>query len=155
MHYETSRTAPATTERAWRAVTDIEGWPEIIAIYQSVRRGEQGPLQVGSTAEIKQKGLRAGTWRVTAMTDGETFTWENQQPGVKSVAGHSVTEQPGGGGVRIDLTFGQTGWLSWGVVGALLGRRMRSYVNAEADGLAAAAAGPSARAGGTSATPSP
>ncbi len=96
MHYETSRTAPATSERAWKTLTDIEGWPKVIAIYQSVRRGEQGPLQVGSTAEVKQKGLRAGTWRVTAMTDGQTFTWENTQPGLRSVARHSITEQPGG-----------------------------------------------------------
>jgi hypothetical protein len=86
------------------------------------------------------------------MTDGQTFTWENTQPGLRSVARHSITEQPGGE-IRIDLSLEQTGWLS-GVVGVLLGGRVRSYVNAEADGLAAAAAGPSARAGGAATTPS-
>ena len=140
MHDETSRTAPASAERAWQALTDVEGWPQIIAIYESVRRGERGPLQVGSTAEIKQKGLRAGTWRVTAMTNGRDFTWENTHPGVRSIARHAVVEEPGGR-VRIDLTIEQNGWLA-GPVALFLGGRVRSYVDAEADGLAAAAAGP-------------
>jgi hypothetical protein len=148
MHYETSRTAPATATRAWQVLTDIERWPRIIGIYESVRRGDQGQLKVGSTAEIKQKGLRAGTWRVTAITDGQTFTWENTQPGVRTVARHTVVEQPGGR-VRIDLSIDQTGWLA-GPVGLMLGGRVRSYVDAEADGLAAVAAGPN----NTGATPS-
>lgn len=137
MHYETSRTTPATAERAWQTVTDVENWPTAIAAYESVRRGEEGSLRVGSTAAIRQRGLRAGTWRVTAMTDGHAFTWENTQPGVRTVARHTVTGQPGGG-ARIDLALDQTGWLA-GPVGMFLGRRVRSYVDAEADGLAAAA----------------
>ena len=58
------------------------------------------------------------------------------------MARHIVTDRPDG--VQIDLRLDQTGWLA-GPVGLVLGGKVRSYVDAEADALAAAAAGPSVR----------
>ena len=142
VHYETTRNAPATPQRAWEVLTDVERWPRLIAVYQTVRRLDDGPLAVGSRVEVKQKGLRAGTWEVTELDAGHSFTWENRQPGVTTVGRHIVTDRPGG--VQIDLRLDQTGWLA-GPVALVLGGKARSYVDAEADALAAAAAGPAVR----------
>jgi hypothetical protein len=139
MHYETSRTVPAAIENAWRVLTDTERWPALISTYESVRRTEPGPLAVGSGAEIKQKGFRAATWRVTELTDGRSFTWENSQAGVRTVGSHTVTAEPDGR-VRITLALDQNGWLA-GAVNLTMGGKVRSYVDTEADALAAAAVG--------------
>jgi hypothetical protein len=142
MEYQTTRTIPASAARGWAVLSAVERWPEWIGVYESVRRIDAGPLAVGSVAEVRQRGLRAGAWRVTELTDGRGFTWENQQPGVHTVARHAIAERPAGR-IELLLTLEQTGWLS-GLVGLLMGGKVRRYVDAEADALAAVAAGPGA-----------
>lgn len=137
MQYETTREVPADAARTWQVLTDLERWPEWIEVYESVRRTDPGPLAVGSRAQVKQRGLRAGSWEVTELVEGRSFSWVSGQPGVRTVAWHRVQERPGGTAALI-LGVRQTGWLA-GVVGLLLGGRIRRYVDSEADGLTAAA----------------
>lgn len=138
MHYGRTTTTSAAAERLWAAVTDVERWPDWIETYESVRRDQAGPLAAGHTAHVKQKGLAAGDWAVTELEEGRAFTWESRQPGVRFVGRHAVTAEPDGGS-RLMLSFETSGPLS-GLVRLLYGRKVRAYVDIEAERLAAVAA---------------
>jgi hypothetical protein len=137
MHIETSTTTPAEPDRLWEVMTDVEKWPEWIDVYQAVRRADEGPLKVGSRARVKQKSFAAGDWVVTELDEGRVFEWENRQAGVRTVGRHVVTAD--GDGTRLTLQLEQTGVLA-GVVGWLMGGRIRQYVDKECERLAAVAA---------------
>jgi carbon monoxide dehydrogenase subunit G len=137
MRYEKSLTVATEPARIWQVLSDIERWPERISTYQEVRRLDGGELRVGSRAHVKQKGLAAGDWEVSELVDGTTFTWANHQPGVHTVGRHHVTPEDGGTS-RLTLVLEQSGWLA-GVVALLLGRKVREYVDLEAQALKDAA----------------
>lgn len=129
MRYETSSTTAAEPSRLWAVVTDVERWPEWIDVYEEVRRTSPGPLAVGATAHVKQKGLAAGDWTVTELDEGQMFVWESRQPGARIVGRHVVSAEPSGGS-RLTLQLEMTGWAS-GITGLLLGKKARSYVDRE------------------------
>jgi len=141
MRYEKSTTTLADPDRLWGVLSDVEKWPEWIEIYEEVSRRESGPLALGDHAHVKQRGLAGGDWTVTELEEGRVFAWESRQPGVHLVGRHAVHAEPGGGS-RLDLSFEMTGALS-GVLGALLARKTRRYVDLEAARLTAVAAEPS------------
>jgi hypothetical protein len=140
MRYETSTTTSAEPARLWAVVADVEKWPEWIEVYEEVRRAETGELRLGDSAYVKQKGLAGGEWTVTALEQGHLFAWESRQPGVRLVGRHVVDAEPGGGS-RLTLTIEMTGWAS-GLVGMMLGRKSRAYVDLEGARLTAVAAQP-------------
>jgi polyketide cyclase/dehydrase/lipid transport protein len=141
MRYETSTTTPAEPDRLWAVLSDVEKWPEWIEVYEEVRRAETGPLALGARAHVKQRGLAPGDWTVTELEEGSVFVWESGQSGVRLLGRHVVDAEPGGGS-RLTLRFEMTGALS-GLMGALLGRKVRRYVDLECARLAAVAAEPS------------
>ncbi len=141
MRYEKSTATPAEPDRLWAVLSDVEKWPAWIEVYEEVRLADSGPLTVGARAHVKQRGLAAGDWTVTDLDEGRVFAWESRQPGVRLVGRHTVSAEPGGGS-RLGLEFEMTGALS-GVMGALLGRKVRRYVDLECARLAAVAAEPS------------
>jgi hypothetical protein len=140
MTYEQSTTTPAEPDRLWAVVADVEKWPEWIDVYEYVRREQTGPIRLGDRARVKQRGLAAGTWTVTELDEGRVFAWESRQSGVRILGRHIVTAEPGGGS-RLTLQLEQSGWLS-GVVNALMGSKIRRYVDLECARLAAVAAEP-------------
>jgi uncharacterized membrane protein len=137
MHYEKTAVVAAAPERVWEVLTDVERWPEQIAVYEHVERLDEGPLQVGSRAKVKQEKLATGVWRVTELVPGESFVWTSRQPGVRLTGRHTVTAEPHGD-ARLTLVFEQSGPLSW-MVSLLLGRLVRRYVDAESAALVAVA----------------
>lgn len=138
MRYETSRTTAAPPSGLWEVLSDVERWPDRIEVYEEVRRAESGPMRIGGSAHVKQRGLAAGDWTVTGLDEGRVFAWESRQPGVRTVGRHVVTGTPEGGS-RLTLQLEQTGPLA-GFVGLLLGRKVRSYVDLECTRLCEAAA---------------
>lgn len=140
MRYETSLTTTADPARLWAVVSDVEKWPEWIEVYEDVSRAGSGDLGLGDTVHVKQKGLAAGDWTVTELEEGRVFAWESRQPGVRIVGRHVVSAGPGGGG-RLTLGLEMSGWASV-LVGALLGRRSRAYVDLECARLTSVAAEP-------------
>ncbi len=137
MEYEKTVAVAADPARAWAVLSDLERWPDRIPTYEEVRRLDDGDLRVGSRAFVKQKGLAAGEWEVSELVSGRTFTWASRQPGVRIVGRHSVATNADGT-TRLTLVLEQTGWLS-GVVTLLMGRKIRRYVDLEADALKEAA----------------
>jgi uncharacterized membrane protein len=133
MEYQKSVTVAAEPAQVWEVMSDLERWPERIPTYDELRRLDDGDLRVGSRAHVKQKGLAAGEWEVSELVEGETFTWTSRQPGVRLVARHHVTAQADGTS-RLTLELEQSGWLS-GVVSLFLGRKVREYVDLEAEAL--------------------
>jgi uncharacterized protein YndB with AHSA1/START domain len=138
MRYETSTTTAAEPSRLWAVLSDVERWPEWIEVYEEVRRRTSGPLAQGEQVHVKQKGLAAGDWTVTELDEGHVFAWTSRQPGVRIVGRHVVSPEPDGGS-RLTLELEMSGWLS-GPVGAVLGKKSRSYVDLECTRLIEAAA---------------
>jgi uncharacterized protein YndB with AHSA1/START domain len=134
--FEAQFATVAAPTHVWDALTDVEGWPRWISSYNSVRRLDTGPLAVGSRAEVRQPGLATATYTVTALEPGREFTWESTAAGVRTRARHLV--EPADGGTRLVLSLNQTGALA-GVVGLLLGGKIRRYLQAEGRGLCDAA----------------
>lgn len=133
---EAEVTTSASPARVWTVLVDVERWPAWSDSYTSARRLDDGPLRVGSQARLKQPGLAASRWEVTDLAEPREFTWFSTAPGVRTVACHRLIAEPGGG-TRIRLDLDQAGPLA-GLVSALLGARIRRYVQMEADGLKAA-----------------
>jgi hypothetical protein len=140
--YETSTTTPAEPDRLWTVVADVEKWPDWIDVYEYVRPDQPGPMRLGRSARVKQRGLAAGSWTVTELDEGRVFAWESRQPGVRILGRHVVSAEPGGGS-RLTLELEQSGWLS-GLVTVLMGTKVRRYVDLECARLAAVAAEPNA-----------
>jgi len=140
MQYRRTTTATVPVERLWAVVADVERWPDRIEVYETVERAQTGPLRVGDTARVKQKGLAAGDWTVSALEEGRLFVWESRQPGVRFVGRHAVEADPDGGS-RLTLTFEVAGPLT-GLVRLLYGRRIRAYVDLEGERLTTVAAQP-------------
>ena len=137
MQYEKTTVVDADPARVWAVLSEIERWPERIPTYQEVRRLDEGTLKVGSRARVKQKGLAAGEWEVGELVDGTTFTWASKQPGVRIVGRHTVSTDADGT-TRLTLGLEQSGPLS-GVITMLMGRKVREYVDLEAQALKSAA----------------
>ena len=127
MEYEKSLAVAAEPAQVWEVLSDIERWPERITTYEEVRRLDDGDLRVGSRAHVKQKGLDLGR-RADDV---------GRQPGVQIVGRHTVSTDADGR-TRLTLVLEQSGWLS-GLVTLVLGRKVREYVDLEADALKVAA----------------
>jgi uncharacterized membrane protein len=124
---------PAPVERVWQTYSHVELWPHFMEPMSHVDIIDGGPLQVGSQVWIKQPKLGAGTWEVTEMVPGRSWTWVSRRPGITVTAVH-LLEPIGDRHTRVDTTvdFG-------GPIGALLGHfradLTRRYLAEETDGL--------------------
>ena len=133
MEYTNSIDIDAEPSRVWEVLSDVERWHEWTESVTSVERHDDGPLQVGSTATVKQPKLRPADFEVTVVEPGRRFEWVSKAPGVTSVGDHIVDPRPGGGS-RATLVLRQTG-LATPVIKLLFGGLIRRYVEMEAAGL--------------------
>lgn len=134
MRYETSVTVEVPAQAVWDVLVDVERWPEWTESMTSVERLDDGPLKVGSTARVTQPKMRPATWTVTELAPGRSFTWESTNPGVRVTAGHLLEEN--GGVTTATLSVQMSGVLA-GLAAALVGSRVRGYVQMETAGLKA------------------
>ncbi|GAA2135074.1 SRPBCC family protein [Actinomadura napierensis] len=136
MHFEVTVDIDAAPETVWNLLKDVERWPDMTASMSSVDLLDT-PLAEGSRARVRQPGMPAAVWTVTAFTENENFTWRSRSPGVTTTGGHEVRPGPSGG-TTVRLTLDQTGPLA-PLIALLLGSRTRRYVTMEANGLKTAA----------------
>jgi uncharacterized protein YndB with AHSA1/START domain len=139
MGHSKTITIAAPPARVWEILVDIDRWPEWTDSVASASRGEAGPLQVGSTATVKQPKLPKSRWVVTEVEPERSFTWVSKAPGVTSTGYHQL-EPTADGGTTVTLTLEQSGPLAK-IIGALGSRLIDKYVGYEAAGLKARAEG--------------
>ncbi|ROS43990.1 SRPBCC family protein [Amycolatopsis thermoflava] len=137
MQFEVTRRIDAVLDTVWAVLSDVAKWPSWTASMSSVRLRTPGRLRVGSEAVVKQPGLAPLVWRVTELTDRQSFTWQAQARGVTSIGWHRLTAD-GDGAVTAVLGVEQRGPLA-PLAGLLFGARIRRFVTMEADGLRRAA----------------
>jgi len=124
----------APPEKIFALLCDVERWPEWTPTMTSVQRLDQGPLTVGSSAQIRQPKLRPAIWKVTELEDKRNFTWVARSPGLRMKAGHLVERQ--GAGSRVQLSFELSGLMAR-VVSRLYGGLIEQYVTTESQKLKA------------------
>jgi hypothetical protein len=136
MKYEQAGDTTADLERAWTALSAVTTWPRWTRSMIAVEPLDGADVRVGRRFRIRQPGLPPVVWRTSAVRDGESFTWENRSPGVRTVGFHRLNVNPDGT-TRITIGIEQSGPLS-GLVHAVLGRKTHRYLKMEVAGLKAA-----------------
>ena len=130
-------TIDAPVAAVWQVLVDVESWPRWTESMSSVRRLDDGPLRVGSSARIEQPKLRPMVWTVSELLPEQSFTWTAKVPGIVVTGEHAIASDDEGRTV-LDLTAEGSGPLAF-VADLLTGRRVREYVGREAAGMKAAA----------------
>lgn len=129
------RDLPADPDHVWALVGDLDRWAEMLPTVDEVTRTDGGgPIGVGSTFRLRQPGLSAAEYAVTAWRPKEHFTWEAAGPGVRTVATHDLVRE--GPGTRLTLGIAWQGPMAW-LARLLFGRKVRGYVEREAATFAA------------------
>jgi hypothetical protein len=132
MRYTTFRNIPtASPESAWQALIRVTEWPRWT---ESIKRVEvlDGALHAGARVRIHQPRLRTSVYTVERWEPGVAFTWSAEPSGMRVEATHELIT--GGDALRMRLQIDLSGGAA-ALVWLLLGRRMRHYVDLEADGL--------------------
>lgn len=136
MRIEDTVTISAPSDRVWALTADVESWPTHTSTMSSVERLDDGPLEPGSTARVKQPGQPSRTWTVTTVEPERTFAWRARMAGTDMTASH-LLESDGDrtlNTLRIDVE----GPLA-GIVGRLLRRPIAAALRTENAGFKQAA----------------
>jgi uncharacterized membrane protein len=139
--FTTSRHMSAPAPDVWAVLSDVARWPEWTPTIDSVRRFDDGPLVLGSRAEVHQPRLPKATWEVTELVPGRSFTWEATGPGMRTIGRHEVVaDGPDDRGALVTLGIEQRGPM--GAVAALMWRGLtQRYIELEASSLDARVTG--------------
>src|SRR5215211_2559438 len=125
--------APAVV--VWDTFVAVEQWPEMTASVTTLE-GLDGPeIAVGKRFRIKQPHLPQVTWTVTELTQGRSWTWVSKTPGNTTSATHEVSAL-GHGRTRVKQRIDQSG-IGGRIVGMLMRRMTRRYLDMEGEGLKA------------------
>jgi hypothetical protein len=154
MQVDVTITIAASPEHIWPVLIDVEHWPDWTPSVTRVQRLEPGPLELGSTARIRQPKLPEMTWRVTAFQPQQGFNWETRGWGAHTIGEHWISSQPSG--TKLLLRVRQSGLLV-PVFAPWISKLTRRYMEMEAQGLKRRCEQPKAAASlnasnGTSAT---
>ena len=122
----------APPERVWKTISDIERWHEWTASITSIQRLDEGPLKVGSRAQVRQPRLLPARFDVTVLEEGRGFDWRTRSAGVTAVGKHWI--EPTATGCRVMLGVAYGGALGW-LVARAYADLTRRYLAMEADGL--------------------
>lgn len=123
----------------WSLTVDVERWPEITpTTITAVRRLDDGPLRVGSTARLRQPLQRPRVWTVVELVEEERFVWEAKLATVRMRGEHVLA--PTAEGCTNTLALELTGPGS-GLLGRMLRRRFAEVLATENAGFARVARG--------------
>lgn len=129
MRWTDSILIDAPTDLVWLLTTDITGWHAYTPTVQSVERLDDGPLEVGGRARVKQPGQRFAVWTVTRLDDAcHEFRWQTHRRGLTIVGSHRVTAE--NAGCHNTLELEAIGPLAR-PFGLLMGRLLRRVLRTE------------------------
>lgn len=128
-----ARESSLSTDALWDRVRNVEEWPQRTASITSAHVVGEGPLVMGSRIVINQPGAPEATWTVTEYTEGNSFVYEMRRAGLVTTA-HHVVEEEMPTGSSLTLIFSMQGRLAR-VWGFLMGRKIRKFLELEANGL--------------------
>lgn len=125
--------APATV--VWDVFTDVERWPEWTTSVSRLVALDGPQIAVGKRFEIKQPRMPKLIWEVTEVAPGTSWTWVQRSPGGLTVARHEVVAESDGR-TLVRQQIDQRGPIG-AVVGVLMRRMTKRYLELEANGLKA------------------
>ena len=131
--FTTLHSSDLSLEALWKRVIQIEEWPAFTPSITSAYVVGNCQLAIGAQVVINQPGAPEATWTVTEFNEQKSFTYEMRRAGVVSVAHHAV-EQSNTGGSVLHLSFSMQGRLAK-VWGALMGKKIKEFLQFEAEGL--------------------
>jgi uncharacterized protein YndB with AHSA1/START domain len=123
--------APAAS--VWDVFVDVERWSEWTASITRIVALDGPGIEVGRRFEIKQPGMPNLVWQVTEVDPGHSWIWRQRSVAATTFASHTVTPQ-GTDRTLVQQDIDQRGPLGV-VVGALMRRRTRRFLDLEARGL--------------------
>ncbi len=126
----------APIETVWALTADVESWPDMSPTMTSVKRLDDGPLQVGSQALVKQPAQRPTTWTVTRLDEPNHFEWTATVWGVTMTGIHHL--EPTEGGCRNTLSVEMSG-RGARLLNRIAGRQIQRAITQENEGFRAAA----------------
>ncbi len=132
MKYEHTIDIDAPAANIWATLADVPSWPTWTASVTTAEWVGDSGLAIGHAARIKQPKLRTTTWKITAVDEGRSFTWEAKSPGFLITASHVIS--PRDAGARVTLSTDVSGPLA-PIVGAMTAKIGKRYVTMEAEGL--------------------
>jgi uncharacterized membrane protein len=130
--YSTSVSIAAPLEVVYAVLADIRTWPQWSPTMDAVECRDPGPIRPGTTALVRQPGLRPATWEVDVVEPNRRFLWHTGGPGYRIDADHELALHPDGTVARLSVAM--TGPLS-GLIWVGFGRKTRRYVDMEAAAL--------------------
>jgi uncharacterized membrane protein len=134
VNLQLSADVTASPSEVWAKTIDVERWPEFIESHQEIRRIDDGPIQLGSEAWVKQPGLPRAKWKVTVFEPEREFTWASKSGLVTTAGEHHIEPRPDGTGSTLRLAVRTTGPLTF-LADALFGRRARRSLATELEGF--------------------
>lgn len=137
MDYTTTTTIAAPTRDVFDLLIDIAAWPQWTPTMAAIEPHDRGPLEVGSTALVRQPKLRPAVWTIDALEPGQRFSWHTSGRGYRIDADHRLTptrDETGAEHATMEVTVTMTGPLRR-LMWALAGRLIRAYVDTESEGL--------------------
>lgn len=84
-------TIDAPIERVWALTLDLDALATITPTVIAVERLDDGPVQVGSRARLRQPGLRPRVWTVEQLDPPHRFSWATYLLGVRMVGVHDLS----------------------------------------------------------------
>lgn len=130
--YTTSVSIAAPLEMVYAVLANIRTWPQWSPTMDAVECRDLGPIHPGTTALVRQPGLRPATWEVDVVEPNRRFLWHMGAPGYRIEADHELAPHPDGIVARLSVEM--SGPLS-GLVWVGFGRKIRRYVDMEAAAL--------------------
>jgi uncharacterized membrane protein len=126
--------APASV--VWDVFVDVERWPDWTDSVDRIVALDGPAIEVGNRFEIKQPRFPNLVWEVTAVDPGVSWTWRQRSAGGTTLASHELVTE-GAGRTLVRQRIDQRGPVGV-VVGALMRRLTRRYLDMEGQGLKAA-----------------
>ncbi|WP_166658770.1 SRPBCC family protein [Kribbella sp. VKM Ac-2571] len=110
---EVVQSGPGSASAAWRALSDVESWPELLPTVSEVsRRGRLMGTVIGARFLVAQPRLQTVEYVVTDVDPGRAFTWRARGPGLTTTARHRV-EATDDGTCRVSLSIEWRGAVAW------------------------------------------